>query len=64
MDMDLVEVDTRLPEGSSVRVLLDNGSWWHTKTRSLPWKLGDRWVVLLSGRAGGYDLTRVRKAKP
>ena len=43
-----------------VKVLLDDGTFWHTLTRSEPWKLGHgQWVVMLAGKSGGYDLARV-----
>lgn len=52
---------TQLPVGTAVIVRLDDGGLWHTRTRSLPWQLGHgQWVVALEGKAGGYDLTRVR----
>jgi hypothetical protein len=57
----LWEVNTKLPEGTAVSVLLDNGETWHTKTRSMPWQLGHgQWVVALEGKAGGYALDRVK----
>jgi hypothetical protein len=52
---------TRLPSGSTVHVRLDDGSTITTRTRSDPWQLGHgAWVVMLDGRTGGYDLSRVR----
>lgn len=57
----LWEVNTQLPSGTSVIVIRDDGAEWHTKTRSEPWQLGHgQWVVALEGKAGGYDLSRVR----
>ena len=50
--------------GTAVKVKLDDGSIWETKTRSEPWQLGSgQWVVLLEGRAGGYSLDRVTAAE-
>ena len=47
--------------GCGVLVKLDDGRLWHTKTRSKAWTLGSGHpVVLLEGRSGGYDLSRVR----
>ena len=63
--LDLVQLKTDMPAGTAVKVLLDDGSWWHTKTRSLPWQLGHgQWVVSLEGKAGGYAFDRIREAKP
>ena len=46
--------------GIGVLVKLDDGKLWHTKTRSEAWELGGgQPVVMLEGRAGGYDLNRV-----
>lgn len=53
-----LDVDT--PEGTKVRVLLDDGSVFETETRSEPWRLGHgEWVVLGKGRTGGIWLKRV-----
>ena len=59
-----------LEPGTPVIVTMDDGSEWHTRTRSYkPWALGcGRWVVALEGKrrggysngAGGFDLERVR----
>jgi hypothetical protein len=47
--------------GARVAVSLDDGSIWETTTRSVAWNLGDGTaVVLLSGKAGGYLLERVK----
>ena len=47
--------------GIGVLVKLDDGRLWHTKTRSQAWVLGGgQPVVMLEGRSGGYDLSRVR----
>lgn len=49
------------PVGARVEVTRDDGRKTITSTRSAPWKLGDGTpVILLSGIAGGYLLTRVR----
>lgn len=46
--------------GIGVLVTLDDGKLWHTKTRSEAWELGHgQPVVMLEGKAGGYDLQRV-----
>jgi len=51
-----------LQAGTDVTVTRDDGSLWHTRTRTEPWQLGDgTWVVALEGRAGGYRLDRVRR---
>ena len=45
--------------GTYVLVKRDDGTLWHTKTRSEAWELGGgQPVVLLEGRSGGYDLNR------
>lgn len=45
--------------GCGVLVKLDDGSLFHTKTRSEAWTLGGGHpVVMLEGKSGGYDLTR------
>lgn len=47
--------------GIQVLVKLDDGRLWQTKTRSEAWELGHgRAVVLLEGKSGGYDLSRVK----
>lgn len=49
--------------GNRVRVTLDNGEYWFTRTRSRAWLLGHgQAVVMLEGKAGGYDLSRVECA--
>ena len=46
--------------GAGVLVKLDDGRLWHTKTRSKAWNLGHgQPVVMLEGKSGGYDLSRV-----
>lgn len=46
--------------GIGVLVKLDNGTLWHTKTRSEAWELGHgQPVIMLEGKAGGYDLQRI-----
>lgn len=46
--------------GVGVVVKLDDGSLWHTKTRSEAWNLGHgQPVVMLEGKSGGYDLSRI-----
>ena len=46
--------------GAGVVVKLDDGRLWHTKTRSVAWELGHGPVVMLEGKSGGYDLSRVK----
>lgn len=46
--------------GTTVAVTLDDGTIWHTRTRSETWLIGDRRVVLLEGRAGGYAASRCK----
>ena len=49
--------------GTRVRVTLDSGEHWFTRTRSEAWLLGHgQPVVMLEGKAGGYDLARVECA--
>jgi hypothetical protein len=48
-----------LPVGTPVRVLRDNGAVLFTVTRALPWRVGGRWIVLVRGSRGYYDLGRV-----
>lgn len=46
--------------GIGVVVKLDDGKLWHTNTRSEAWNLGHgQPVVMLEGKSGGYDLSRV-----
>ena len=45
--------------GTAVRVLLDDGSFRKTKTRSEAWLLGPMPVVHVEGIGGGYSLLRV-----
>ncbi len=56
------EPDTTIPSGTAVTVTRDDGSLWQTRTRTDPWQLRDgTWVVALEGRAGGFQLDRVRR---
>ncbi len=55
------------PEGTEVEVLRDSGEVLRTKTRSMPWALGESSrgpghtaVISVNGIAGGYSLDRVR----
>lgn len=49
--------------GILVRVTLDTGALWFTRTRSEAWTLGHgQPVVMLVGKSGGYDLSRVQCA--
>jgi len=46
--------------GTPVRVTLDDGRVWYTRTRSEAWNLGHgQPVVMLEGKSGGYSLARV-----
>ena len=46
--------------GVRVCVTLDDGGTWYTNTRSEAWTLGHgQPVVMLVGKSGGYDLSRV-----
>ena len=45
--------------GQAVRVLLDDGSFRKTKTRSEAWIVCGRPLVQVEGIAGGYSLRRV-----
>lgn len=48
------------PVGTSVIVKTDVKGEWQTRTRSVPWQLGDgTWVISLEGRVGGWNLERV-----
>lgn len=64
----LLEKWKDVPEGTPVIVTKDDGSEFHTKTRSCPWMLGassrdpgHTAVILVEGISGGYGLWRVRK---
>jgi len=46
--------------GCGVLVKLDDGKLWHTRTRSSAFELSSGPVVLLEGRVGGYDLSRIK----
>lgn len=59
--MTATEWNAQYKVGIGVLVKLDDGKLWHTKTRSAAWELGGgQPVVMLEGRSGGYDLSRVR----
>lgn len=50
----------KYPEGTLVSVELDDGTVKETRTRSMPWLVGDSCpVILLEGITGGYALSRV-----
>lgn len=50
-----------MPVGTPVWLTLDNGSTVETFTRSRPWYLpSGTWVILVEGRTGGWDCSRVR----
>jgi hypothetical protein len=58
-----------VPEGTPVIVTKDDGEQFRTKTRSIPWMLGESSrgpghtaVIKVDGISGGYLLERVRKA--
>jgi hypothetical protein len=53
-----------MPARTPVVVTMDDGTKWHTFTRSEPWQLaGGTWVVSLVGKTGGYLLDRVEPVK-
>lgn len=53
------------PVGTEVIVTRDNGDELRTKTRSEAWVLSEHTaVVMVEGIAGGYLLSRVRRAPP
>jgi len=45
--------------GTAVRVLLDDGTYRKTKTRSEAWVVGSMPVVQVEGIGGGFSLFRV-----
>jgi hypothetical protein len=54
------EWNAQYPVGTPVIVVKDHGEMWETKTRSEAWNLGHgQPVVMLEGKSGGYDLSRV-----
>ncbi len=53
-----------LPEGTIVEVTRDDLRTEYRRTRSAPWLVSGHPLILLSGIAGGYDLTRVRRLRP
>jgi hypothetical protein len=63
----LVEKWRKVPPGTSVAVLKDNGEKFYTKTRSEPWLLGadtsghggHTAVIMVDGIAGCYNLERI-----
>lgn len=56
------EWNRNVPEGSSVKVVKDNGDEFFTVTRSQAWIVGGHSaLVLLRGISGGYLLDRVTK---
>lgn len=60
----LVDEWKAVPEGTPVIVTKDNGTEFHTKTRSMAWLLGEHTaVIMVEGISGGYALERVRKTK-
>jgi hypothetical protein len=59
------EWNARHKIGTGVLVKLDDGRLWQTRTRSEAWNLGHgQPVVMLEGRSGGYDLSRVKPHQP
>ena len=65
----LVEEWKDVPEGTSVVVTKDLEEKFQTKTRSIPWMLGESSrdpghtaVILVNGISGGYMLERIKKA--
>jgi hypothetical protein len=58
--MTAAEWNEKFPSGTAVIVVKDDGQIWETKTRSEAWELGHgQPVVMLEGKSGGYDLSRV-----
>lgn len=62
---------TTMAAGTPVVLREDNGSLTFTKTRSLPWQLGEQhghksgpWVVKVEDRAGCYSLDRITPNTP
>lgn len=54
------EMQLAIRSGDEVELTNDFGNAERTRARSEPWQLGDgTWVVLVEGRAGGYDLERI-----
>jgi len=46
--------------GTKVEVTLDDGEKWITETRSEPWEVSGTMCVMLKGKSGGYDFSRVK----
>lgn len=54
------QVDARkMPTGTPVTVTRDDGTTLETVTRSEPWDLHGKWVVMVKGISGCYSLERV-----
>jgi hypothetical protein len=53
----------KAPIGTDVCVTKDNGSEVMTKTRSIPWMLGEIAVIKVEGISGGYRLDRMRQVE-
>ena len=54
------EFNARCPVGTEVHLINDLGQVEHTRTRSEAWVLGGHSpVIMVEGRSGGYDLTRI-----
>jgi hypothetical protein len=52
--------NTAYPVGVAVDLREDSGSVTRTTTRSAAWVMGDHSaVVMVEGKSGGYDLTRI-----
>lgn len=52
------------PPGTLVVVTRDDGTNYTSRTRSHAWDVADGiGVVLLEGRTGGYDLSRVKAVR-
>lgn len=62
--MKAAEWNEKYPAGTEVMLLDDAGLTHVTKTRSSAWDLGyGPPVVLVEGRSGGYDLSRIKPTK-
>lgn len=48
--------------GDKVRVLKDDGTFFHSTVKYEPWQLGHgQWVIGINGISGGYSIERVAK---
>ena len=54
------EFNRTVPRGRMVDVVEDDGRITRTHIRSKAWITGDKALVMLEDRLGGYDLSRIR----